>query len=88
MQSFTARMPLLTAASAFGLGRRRWSYQLYRPNLSVNVYIGQLLMLETVVVSWMPYSPHLSSLQSFISWASLQDLQYLEADFSVSVWLL
>ena len=45
-------------------------------------------MLETVVVSWMPYSPHLSSLQSFISWASLQDLPYLEADFSVSVWLL
>jgi len=86
VQSFTARMPLLTAASAFGLGRRRWSYQLY--NLSVNVYIGQLLMLETVVVSWMPYSPHLSSLQSFISWASLQDLPYLEADFSVSVWLL
>ena len=25
MQSFTARMPLLTATSAFGLGRRRWS---------------------------------------------------------------
>jgi len=25
VQSFTARMPLLTAASAFGLGRRRWS---------------------------------------------------------------
>jgi len=24
-QSFTARMPLLTTASAFGLGRRRWS---------------------------------------------------------------
>jgi len=25
VQSFTARMPLLTATSAFGLGRRRWS---------------------------------------------------------------
>jgi len=25
VQSFTARMPLLTAASAFGLERRRWS---------------------------------------------------------------
>ena len=25
MQSFTARMPLLTATSAFGLGRKRWS---------------------------------------------------------------
>jgi len=25
VQSFTARMPLLTAASAFGLGRRCWS---------------------------------------------------------------
>ena len=25
MQSFTARMPLLTATSAFGLGRRRWN---------------------------------------------------------------
>ena len=24
MQSFTARMPLLMATSAFGLGRRRW----------------------------------------------------------------
>ena len=27
MQSFTARMPLLTATSGFGLGRRRWSSQ-------------------------------------------------------------
>jgi len=25
MQSFTARMPLLTATIAFGLGRRHWS---------------------------------------------------------------
>jgi len=25
VQSFTARMPLLTATGAFGLGRRRWS---------------------------------------------------------------
>jgi len=25
VQSFTARMPLLTGTSAFGLGRRRWS---------------------------------------------------------------
>jgi len=25
VQSFTARMTLLTAASTFGLGRRRWS---------------------------------------------------------------
>ena len=25
VQSFTAHMPLLTAANAFGLGRRRWS---------------------------------------------------------------
>ena len=25
VQSFTAHMPLLTATSAFGLGRRRWS---------------------------------------------------------------
>ena len=27
MQSFTARVPLLSATSAFGLGRRRWSSQ-------------------------------------------------------------
>jgi len=26
VQSFTARMPLLRASSAFGLGRRRWSF--------------------------------------------------------------
>ena len=26
MQSFTVRMPLLTATSAFGLGRTRWSF--------------------------------------------------------------
>jgi len=27
VQSFTAHMPLLTAASAFGLGNRRWNSQ-------------------------------------------------------------
>jgi len=43
MQSFADRMPLLTATSAFGLGRRRWSsaqqcylHRLRRPNITRN----------------------------------------------------
>jgi len=43
MQSFADRMPLLTATSAFGLGRRRWSsaqqcylHRLRRPDITRN----------------------------------------------------
>ena len=41
VQSFTAHMPLLTATSAFGLGRRRWSFpqQRYLHCLCTNVQI-------------------------------------------------
>ena len=45
MQSFTARMPLLTVASASGLGRRRWScpQECYLHHLHTSLTVTRVL---------------------------------------------
>ena len=45
MQSFTVRMPLLTATSAFALGRRRWSSVIIRCDIIKD---------QTKVKNWQP----------------------------------
>ena len=49
VQSFTARMPLLTATSAFRLGRRRWS------SPQVLLYLYCLSTNNTAPLKLQPY---------------------------------
>jgi len=53
VQSFTARMPLLTATSAFGLGRRRWnSPQQLSPYLGQEDHNHSEMQLQIIRESW------------------------------------
>jgi len=56
VQSFTVRMPLLTATSAFGLARRRWSsaQQCYLHCLPVHVPALRLVYWQAAVFAQRP----------------------------------
>jgi len=69
VQSLAGRMPLLTATSAFGLGRRR-CYLHYLSTFKKPYNLSAMLPLEKVKEEnqWQPTNPGSLAIRPFIDW--------------------